>query len=144
MEPKKSENNKQLITFTEITLSGFHCNFVLYLERSNIFSVRLYFFFKYFFGVPHLATFIFVNFHWFVCNSQHRLHPSSIRCRGSNSRPLDHESSALTTRPWLLALFDCIYIQLFRVSFFSRIFFSSFSIKFLPNPSLAKSHFFLF
>ena len=32
-----------------------------------------------------------------------RLHPSSIRCLGSNSRPLDHESSALTTRPWLLA-----------------------------------------
>jgi hypothetical protein len=31
-----------------------------------------------------------------LCNS---LHPSSIRCRGSNPRPLDREPSALTTRP---------------------------------------------
>ena len=30
-------------------------------------------------------------------------HPSSIRCLGSNSRPLDCEPSALTTRPRLLA-----------------------------------------
>ncbi len=36
-----------------------------------------------------------------VCNSQHRLHPSSIWYLGSNPRPLDHESYALTTRPWL-------------------------------------------
>jgi hypothetical protein len=29
----------------------------------------LIFLFLFFFDVPHLATFIFVNFHWFVCNS---------------------------------------------------------------------------
>ncbi len=34
-----------------------------------------------------------------VCYSQHCLHPSSIRCLGSNPRPLDHEPSTLTTRP---------------------------------------------
>ena len=30
-------------------------------------------------------------------------HPSSIRCRGSNLRPLSCEPSALTSKPWLLA-----------------------------------------
>ncbi len=45
------------------------------------FLQTLFPFFKYFFGVPHLATFIFVIF-VYLCNSQHRLHPSSIRCRG--------------------------------------------------------------
>jgi len=33
----------------------------------------------------------------------YRLHPSSIRCRGLNPRPLGHEPSALATSPWLLA-----------------------------------------
>ena len=39
-------------------------------------------------------------------------HPSSIRCRGSNSRPLDREPSALTTRPRLLA----VYIEIRRIA----------------------------
>ncbi len=45
---------------------------------------------------------LFLLFSLFVCYF-HCLHPSSMRCRGSNTRPLDHELSALTTRPWLLA-----------------------------------------
>ncbi len=48
-----------------------------------------------------LFSLIFIGL--YVIASQHHLHPSSIRFWGSNSRPLDHESSALTTRPWLLA-----------------------------------------
>ena len=32
-------------------------------------------------------------------------HPSSIRCLGSNSRPLDRELTPLTTRPWFLATY---------------------------------------
>ena len=31
-------------------------------------------------------------------------HPSSIWCRGLNSRPLDHKPSALTARSWLHAI----------------------------------------
>jgi hypothetical protein len=59
------------------------------------------FFSNMFFGVPHLATFIF-KFS-FLCNSLHYwLHPSSIRCRGLNSWPLGHEPSALITRPVFL------------------------------------------
>ena len=60
----------------------------------------------FFFGVPYSATFIFIVFH--VCNGLHRLHPSSIRCRGLNPWPLDHEPTALTTRPWLLPL--CVIV----------------------------------
>jgi hypothetical protein len=60
----------------------------------------LNFFLNIFFGLPHLATFI-LNF-LFLCNSLHyRLHPSSIRCWGSNPQTLGHEPSALTTRPCL-------------------------------------------
>ena len=70
------------------------------------FKKSLYIFLNIFFLVCPiwlpLFSLIFIGL--YVCNSQHRLHPSSIRCRGSNSRPLDHELSALTTRPWLLAL----------------------------------------
>ena len=67
------------------------------------------------FGVPHLATFIFV-ISIVMCNSQHRLHPSSIRCRGLNSQPLDHEwSSAFTTRPWLLVKHMC-FIKLKKLT----------------------------
>ncbi len=65
------------------------------------FKFKLSFFFlNFFFGVPHSATFILVIFVC-LCNSQHRLHPSSIRCRGSNPRSIDNEPSAFTTRPWL-------------------------------------------
>jgi hypothetical protein len=55
--------------------------------------------FNIFFGC---APFGYLYFRYFiVCNSWHRLHPSSIRCRGLNPQPLDHEPSALTTRSWL-------------------------------------------
>ena len=58
-------------------------------------------FLLYFFGVPHLATFIF-NF--LYRNSLHHcLLPYSIWCRGLNTQPLGHEPSALTTRAWPLA-----------------------------------------
>jgi hypothetical protein len=40
------------------------------------------------------------------------LHPSSRQCRGSNSQPLDHEPSALTTRPWFLAIILNFVIKL--------------------------------
>jgi hypothetical protein len=42
---------------------------------------------------------LFSLFSWMFMNSLHPLHPSSIRCRGSNPQPLGHELSALTTRP---------------------------------------------
>ncbi len=47
------------------------------------------------------ALFRYLYFYCFscVCNSLHCLHPSSIRCWGSNPQPLDYEPSALTTRP---------------------------------------------
>ncbi len=48
------------------------------------------------------ALFGYLYFRYFlVCKCYLRLHPSSIWCRGLNPRPLDHEPSALTTRPWL-------------------------------------------
>ena len=37
-------------------------------KNKNSFS-KCFFYLNIFFGVPHLATFIFVNFHLFVCNS---------------------------------------------------------------------------
>ena len=40
-------------------------------------------------------------------------HPSSIRCPGSNSQPLDHEVYALTTRP-LLHLFNLSFHRGFK------------------------------
>jgi hypothetical protein len=46
-------------------------------------------FFKYFFGAPHLATFILFSYH---------LHPSSMK-QDSNRQPHDHESITLSTRP---------------------------------------------
>ncbi len=68
------------------------------LEHSFFF----FFFFSYIFGGPIWLP-LFSFFSLYNVKAQQRLHPSSIRCRGSNSQPLDHESSALTTRPWLLA-----------------------------------------
>ncbi len=41
--------------------------------------------------------------HVCLCNTYHRLHPSSILCWGSKPWPLDREPSALTTKPWLLS-----------------------------------------
>jgi hypothetical protein len=52
-------------------------------------------FLKYFFGVPHLATFISVSIEYLI--ARHCLYPSIIR-RDSNPRPLGREPSALTTR----------------------------------------------
>ena len=74
-----------------------------------VFLLSFHLFLKYFFGVPHLATFIFM---YVVCNSQHCLHPSSIRCQGSNPQPLDCEPSALTTRPWLSPLISPVLVFL--------------------------------
>ncbi len=55
-----------------------------------------YLFLNIFFGVPHLAIFIF-NFSFNVIAF---IHPVCIQCRGLN---LGHEQSAFSTRPWLLA-----------------------------------------
>ena len=42
-------------------------------------------------------------------NNQHNIHLVYGACRGSNSIPLERESSALTTRSWILA-FCCTYL----------------------------------
>ena len=47
--------------------------------------------------MPHLAAFILFLFH-FMCNSYHRLHPSSIWW-DSNPLALGREPSVLTTKP---------------------------------------------
>ncbi len=53
--------------------------------------------FNHFVVVPQMANIIF-NFSFNVIASQHCCFHPSIRCQGLNSRPLDHEPSALTTR----------------------------------------------
>jgi hypothetical protein len=73
------------------------------LQNVRVCILNFFFFFT-FFGMPHLATFIF-NFSlmsWLA----NCLHPSSIQCRGLNLQPLGHEPSALTTRPRLLAFLE--------------------------------------
>ncbi len=60
-------------------------------------------FLKYFFGVPHLATFIsFFNV---------TLTPSSIRRRDSNPQPLSCKSSPLTTRPRLSPYLPTLFLK---------------------------------
>ena len=61
--------------------------------------------FKIFFGgLPDLATLSFLKFFIQISFKLHCSNfPSSIQ-RESNPQPLDLESSALTTRPWLLAI----------------------------------------
>jgi hypothetical protein len=61
-------------------------------------------FFLFFWCVP-FGYLYFLLFPLFECYGQHRLHRSIIQCWGLNSQPLDHESSALTTRPVFLNLF---------------------------------------
>ena len=77
--------------------------------------------------------------------------PSSIQCRDSNSRPLEHESPPVTTRPELLPSFNYLYHHIFRGPFdsisynlrFSKILFlfkcsfSCFELKFLYNNDWA-------
>jgi hypothetical protein len=61
----KSDHNKGLVTLTVITISGFHCKMNIghlhkLVTKINRSIPSMFFcFFKYFFGVPHLATFIF-------------------------------------------------------------------------------------
>ena len=77
-----------IVGFGKLKLFRLYHIFVLFL---NIFL-----------SVPHLATFIFK---FFKCNCLHYcLHPSNILRQGLNPRPLGHEPSALTTKPWLLAI----------------------------------------
>ncbi len=53
-----------------------------------------------------------------IFNCQHHLQPSSIRCRDSNPQPLSCESSALTTRPWVLAnLGMCLFVFIINKDF---------------------------
>ncbi len=67
-------------------------------------SVRT--FFKYFFWCAPFG-YLYFWFFFFKCNSlRYRLHPSGIRCWGSNPRPLGHEPSALTTRPGFSPFLD--------------------------------------
>ena len=66
----------------------------------------LNFIFKIFFLVFPIWLPLFSNFLFYVPNNLHyRLHPSSIRCWGSNPQTLGHEPSALTTRLWLIFWF---------------------------------------
>ncbi len=51
---------------------------------------------KYYF---ECAPFCFLYSPFSICNSQHPLHPSSKQCWGMDPQPIDHERSALTTRP---------------------------------------------
>ena len=65
-------------------------NICLVLGRTNVlFSSRQTTFFKYFFGVPHLATFKFIFFFYVTARP----------CWGLNPRHLGHEQDALTIRP---------------------------------------------
>ncbi len=77
------------------TYSGYnkHNQVIMNTLQANINQI-------YFFGVPHLATFIFVIFMYVIASI------ASIWCWGSNSRPLDSEPTALTTRQWLLAFIN--------------------------------------
>jgi len=54
----------------------------------------------FFFGVPHSATFIFVIFVYVIASIAY-IHPV-YGAASLNPRPRDRESSAFTTRPWLL------------------------------------------
>jgi hypothetical protein len=47
----------------------------------------------------------------FLYSTSYCLHLSSIRCRGLNPRPLGHESSALTTRPWLSINYQLVNVK---------------------------------
>ena len=67
-------------------------------------TITWFSFLKYFF---RWAPFGYLYF--LVCNSSHRLHPSSSQCRGSIPQPLDCELSALTTRPWLSPYFTFFF-----------------------------------
>ena len=56
-------------------------------------------------GQPRPLFYLFSSFQThiitiFTTNKREKC-PSSIRCRDSNSRPLEHESSPITTRPGL-------------------------------------------
>ncbi len=71
-------------------------------------------FLKIFFWFAPFGYLYFCYFLVCLCNSLHCLHPSSIQCRGLNPRPLGHEPSALTTRPWLSPQF-LLVISLVKV-----------------------------
>ncbi len=83
-------------------------------QLSTVFLMVPFFFLIFFWWAP----FGYLYFRYFlVCNSSHRLHPSSIQCRGSNPRRLDREPSALTNRPgfspwFLLFIFEIINFEL--------------------------------
>ncbi len=92
----KSEPNGLSYQSTKL-LKGF-----VFLEKVKFSNQSDYsFFINIFFGVPHLATFIFGIFvcGFYVITSF--VNPFIIRYRGSNPRPLNREPSALTIRPWL-------------------------------------------
>ena len=111
---KDPQKSPEVIFYTQCIYFGFllsvgYCNEISLAQSDPINLCLLYnrhimWFFCFFLGVPHLATFIF-NFSLKVI--ARKLHISiSIRCRGLNPRPLGHEPSALTTRPWLFAKTD--------------------------------------
>ena len=84
-------------------------NFVVWIQatHNNIISDQRkklsQFFFKYFFDVPHSATFIFIIFMcaYVIAN----IHPVPIQCRGLNPWPLVCDPNAFTTRPGVANLF---------------------------------------
>jgi hypothetical protein len=59
MRLMKCDHNKWLVTLTVITYSGFYCDIYWIYSNSFMCLQTEEGAFKYFFGVPHLATFIF-------------------------------------------------------------------------------------
>ena len=82
----------------------------LIINLSDIF-VFIFFYFFYYFYFFWCAPFgyLFSNFS-LIEQLANCLHASSIRCRDLNPQPLSHDPSALTTRPWLLALYLYLFI----------------------------------
>ncbi len=76
---------------------------LLYFEAGVTFDNS---FLKFFFGVPHLATFILFLFNEYVIASIAYIHPVYDGIRTHVLLDMSRESSALTTRPRLIATFD--------------------------------------
>jgi len=77
------------------------------------FIVQPIIFFKYFFWFAPFGYLCFQFFLNVIASIIAYVHPSSIWCWGSNLQSLDHELSALITRPWLrAATYHLVYKKL--------------------------------
>ena len=101
--------NFKMIRFTHLKYIKFKVFYILWLLNFMVYFF-IFLFFKFFWCAP------FGYLYFFLVNviASFAYIPSSIqRQQGSNPGPLGHESSALTTRPWLLALVYPLYVLLF-------------------------------